>query len=565
MNLAQAHYLLFGNPFGIPVVGFLGGLFAAIAYRFLIPGIRGTKSVSEVIVSVIKRIFLGAAVVFAFLGLSILSAIPYGGGSHELIVGFRVALVLAPFWAAFALVDIHTVPAKDGAARDELRESSSRKRKILIGVILACLSSGIVLKAMLAKPPPSSEDTERETRYKQRDLAIAQCAGEIQNVADEYYIDSLLLDANMVDQFTLKHLLGDRGVRSVELRAGRLKGRNKDERDTWGVVAVSGDSSSRLEVGANSQFVRFDLAPKGESLCSNADGFSVGGNGPDSPFAPNTCLRATPDKNSFASHAIKALPANDGTGFIRWSLVEQSTGNVLVALTSSDSPNSPIRQGGGSKNEWKIAKFGEVSCRQAYFTLTNALRGKPQNTRQSLSLVRRKIEPRIVDLSSDAITWSEIRVDEIEAPEAGKTGAERTSPWGKDWEIAYRKAEVEGFADVGDELIDYKAGELLSLGHLKYEDKWIQPTYAGASSSGFAFVFGRPDGIRLVRYNFDGELQWQGKIRVNGRDNSVATWPEITSVKWANSELRIYIFRRNGQNGSHWLVRIPNATIGVGK
>lgn len=564
MNLAQIDYLLFGNLFGMPVVGLLGGLFAAIAYRLLNPEIRGTKSVSDAIASSIKRIFLGAAVVFAFLVLSILSAIPYGGGSHGLIFGFRVALVLAPFWAALAVVDIRTTPAKNEAVRDESVASSSGKWKTLIGVILACFSAGIVLKTMVVKPPPSSEDTERETRYKQRELAIAQCTSEIQNVSDEYNIGSLLLDANVVDQFTLKYLLGDRGVRSVELRADRLKGRN-NERDAWGVVAVSGDNSSRLEVDADSQYVRFDLAKKGDPLCSTSYGFSVGGNGPDSPFAPNTCLRATPDKKSLASHAIKALPTNDGTKFIRWSLVEQSTGNVLVALTSSDSPNSPVRQRGGSKNEWKIAKFGEISCRQPYFTLTNALRGVPQNSRQSLSLVRRKIEPKIVDLSSDAITWSEIRVDEIEAPEAGKTGAERTSPWGKDWEIAYRKAEVDGFADVGGELIDYKAGELLSLGHLKYEDKWVQPPHVGASPHGFAFVFGRPDGMRLVRYGFDGELQWQGKIQVNGRDNSVPAWPEIMGVKWADSELRIYVFRRSGQAVSHWLIRIPNSIIGVGK
>lgn len=564
MNLAQIDYLLFGNPFGLPVSGFFGGLLAAIALRSLNPETNGTKSVSEVIVSSIKRLLLGAAVVIAFLVLSILSAIPYGGGNHGLIFGFRVALVLAPFWIALAVVDIRTAPAKGEAERDESGGSSRGKWKILIGITLASLSAGIVLKAMLAKPPPSSEDIERETKYKQRELAIAQCAGEIKNVADEYNIESLLLDANVVDQFTLKNLLGDRGVRSVELKASQLKGQNK-ERDSWGVVAVSGDQSSRIEVDTDSQYVRFDLANKGDPLCSTAYGFSVGRNGPHSPFAPNTCLRATPDKKSLATHAIKAVPSNDGTRFIRWSLVEQSTGNVLVALTSSDSPSSPHRQEGGAENEWKLAKFGVVSCRQPYFSLTNALRGVPQNSRQSLSLVRRKIEPKIVDLSSDSITWQEIRVDEIEATEAGKSGVERTSPWGMDWEIAYRKAEVDGFADVGAELIDYKAGELLSLGPLKYGDKWVQPSYVGASSSGFAFVFGRPDGIRLVRIDFNGELQWQGKVQANGRDDSVPAWPEIMNVKWADSELRIYVHRRSGQSTSHWLMRIPNSTIGVGK
>lgn len=559
MSLAQTDYLLFGNLFGIPVVGFIGGLFAAIAYRSLNPAIRGTRSVSEVIVSAIKRVFLGAAVVFAFLVLSILSAIPYGGGSHWLIFSFRIALVLAPFWAAFAIIDIRAGSIKDEAGPAE----SSGKWKALFGLILACLSVGIVLKAIFVNPPLSSEAIERKKRYEQRELAIARCASELQNLADEYIVDSLLLDANLINRFTLQHLLGDRGIRFIELRANQLKIRNST-REGWGVMTLNGDDFSRLEVDLDSKYVRFDLSKNGDPHC-NTSKFYAFESGANSPFAPDTCLRVTQSRESLASHAIKALPLGDGTGFIRWSLLEQSTGNALAALTSSDSANNPIQQGGGSENEWKIAKFGEVSCRQPYFTLTNALRGVPQNTRQSLSLVRRKIEPKMLDLSSDTITWSEIRVDEIEAPEISKTGAERTNTWGKDWETAYRKAEVEGFADVGGELIDYKAGELLSLGNLKYEGKWVQPSYVGASSNGFAFVFGRPDGIRLVRYNFDGELQWQGKIRVNGRDNSVAAWPEIMSVKWADTELRIYIFRRSGQNGSDWLIRVPNSTIGVGK
>lgn len=560
MNLAQIDYLLFGNLFGMPVVGFFGGLFVAIAYRLLNPETVGTKSVSEVIASALKRIFLGGAFVFVFLALSILSAIPYGGGNHGLILGFRVALVLAPFWAAFAVVDIRTALAKDDDVREESGGSSSGKWKIPIGVTLVCLSAVIVLKAMLVKPPPSSEDTEREARGKQRDLAIARCASEIQNVANEYIVDSLLLDANLIDQFTLQHLLGDRGIRFIELRANQLKGRS-NERDGWGVMTVQGDSSSQLEVESDSKYVRFDLSKNGDPLC-NTSKFDAFETGPHSPFAPDTCLRVTPDRQSVASHAIKALPADDGTEFIRWSLIEQSTGNALAALTSSDSPNSPERQRGGSENEWKIAKYGEVSCRQPYFTLTNALRGVPQNTRQSLSLVRRKIEPKIVDLSSDAITWSEIRVDEVEAPEAGKTGAERTAPWGKDWELAYKKAESVGFADVGGELIDYKAGELLSLGSLKLESKWFNP-YVGASHNGFVVVFGRQNGIHLVRYSLDGEMQWQGRIQVKGRDNSVPEWPEIMSIKWAESEIRIYVFRRNGQSVSHWLLRVPNSMVGV--
>ena len=76
MNLAQTDYLLFGNLFGMPVVGFFGGLFAAIAYRLLNPEINGTKSVSEVIGSAIKRIFVGGVIAFAVLLLAILSAIP---------------------------------------------------------------------------------------------------------------------------------------------------------------------------------------------------------------------------------------------------------------------------------------------------------------------------------------------------------------------------------------------------------------------------------------------------------------------------------------------------------
>lgn len=456
---------------------------------------------------------------------------------------------------------IRSDSAMDEAA-PESTNSPNASRTILFATILACLSAGIVSTAVVIKPiPPSSEDLEREARGKKRDLALAKCAGEIQQVADEYVVESLLLDAPLIEQFALKQLLGDRGIRFVELRADRI-GVQNSERKAWGVLAVSGIQGSRIELNPDSRYVRFDLAKIEDPLCTKSYGFGIGGTGPEAPFAPDTCIRATPGNKSFASHAIRAIPASDGTGLIRWSLVEQSSDKVLVALTSSDAPDSPVQQ---PANGGKSAKFGLVSCNQPYFTLINALNGVAQQGRQSLSLTRRRIEPKLADLSSDAIAWAEIRVDEIEVPEAGKTGAERTSPWGKDWERAYDKAERTGFADVGEELIDFKSGELLSLGALKYEEKWIQPTYVGASSNGFAFVFGRPDGLRLVRFGFDGELKWQGKIQVNGRDSSVPAWPEIMNVKWAENELRIYVFRRNGQNVSHWLMRVPNSVIGVGK
>ncbi|SMC20907.1 hypothetical protein SAMN02745857_01077 [Andreprevotia lacus DSM 23236] len=555
MNFSQIDYLFFGHLSGMPVIGFFGGIFAAIAYRLLDPEKVGTKSVSEVIISALKRILLGGAIFLVFLVLSILSAIPYGGGNRGLFLACRVAFVLAPFWAAFTVVDVRTAQATRVDAQDESGGKPSGKWH-MVGITLACLSAVIVLRAMLATPPLSPEEIESKAQGKQRELAIAQCSKEISTVANEYIVDSLLLDANMINKNALESLLGGQGVRFVELKAGQIKIWNS-KKEKWGVMIFDGDDRNNIELDSNKKYVRFELSRNGDPLCETSTLHILDGS-PRAPFAPGACLRMVPDQKSLASHAIKALPAGDKTGFIRWSLLEQASGHVLAALISSDLPHSPARQGGGADIEWKIAQYGAVSCRQPYFTLTNALRGVPQNTRQSLSLVTRKIEPELVDLGVKSIIWPEIKVDEVEGP----AGPNNTYPWGKDWEFAYKKAESTGFADVGTELIDYKAGELLSLGNLKFEGQWLNP-HIGASPNGFVAVFGRPNGIHLVRYALDGEMQWQGIIQVNGRDSTAPARPDIAEIKWEENEVDIYVFRKNGKGESRWLLQVPNAMIGL--
>jgi hypothetical protein len=554
MTWVDINYLLFGNPLlGYPVAGFSAGLLAALATRLCEPQKTGTKSFSDVLGSVLIRIFLGIVIAFVFLVLNILSAIPYGGGNQGLFLIFRTAFVLAPFWAAYAFVDIRT-----GAARTAAKQNNAVRidRKFIAGSLLILISAGLVLRTFMP-PALSAKDMEREARNKRYWKALPVCKKELSGIASEYLVESLLLDTNKIEQFTLKRLLGDKGVRFVELKADVIEGKN-EKTDAWGLGGYRDLVS--LMVDKEVKYVRFDLSIDGDSRCSNE--IRISSTGPRAPFSPYACIRVTTDQQARASHAIKAFPLDDGSGLIRWTLVEQSTGNVLAALTSGDQPNNPRRVRGASS--WE-----SIDCDQPYFTFTNVLRGTPPNTRQGLSLVRRKIKPRVVDLGSDAIAWPEIPVDETRIPDSKGNEDKRTHPWGKDWKAAYGRAEETGFADVGGELIDYANGELLSLGSLKFGPDsskfgphWLHGE-TGASKHGFVFVFQRPSGIHLVRYDFDGEMKWQGLIRPNGYDKSTAGKLNLSSVKWADDEIRIYVYKRNEKDASYSLLRIPDSVVGV--
>lgn len=72
-------------------------------------------------------------------------------------------------------------------------------------------------------------------------------------------------------------------------------------------------------------------------------------------------------------------------------------------------------------------------------------------------------------------------------------------------------------------------------------------------------------GIHLVRYDLNGVMRWQGIVHVNGRDDSELNRADIGRVKWADSEVRIYLSRGQGAASSILMLRIPNSSIGVGK
>jgi hypothetical protein len=432
------------------------------------------------------------------------------------------------------------------------------KWKGLAGAVLACLSTSLAMRAIIFTPPPSADGIKARAEAERHMHAAAQCEGELRQIDDEYIVDSLLLDTNFSEINTIERLLGDSGIRFVELKANRFK-LPYDEAERWGVWLLPGNGGKTYDVNPDTKYVRFELSKAGDPHC-DASSHNRLDIKLQAPFAPDACIRVTTDQKSLASHAIKALPATDGTDFIRWTLLEQSSGNALVALTSSDRPDRPEGSSGGGKS--RSVKYGKISCFGPYFTLPQALGGIPGHATPSLSLVRRRIEPRLVDLNSDSVIWSEINVDAAEAPKAEAQSIKDTALFGEGWRTAYAKAQSSGYASVDRELIDYKAGELLSLGTLKFEKELSYP-HTTASKHGFAILFNPGSGMHLARFALNGELEWQGIIRIKGDPDPTSRPPSIESIRWDEEEIKIYLVKFKENVATYRLLTIQNSLVGI--
>ena len=566
MDLVHINYLLFGSLHGLAGICFFGGILAALAYRLAKPEVNRTIPFSGVISLMLFRIAIGGAVFIGSLFLGFLSAIPYGGGNKTLFAITRITLTLAPFWAGFAVAKMGRISAK---VEEKENDSDSRPigfGRIIVSTALACVSIGVVFRATFF---PLPEDPDQEARIQRRNQAIAQCRTEIQNIADEYIIDSLLIDINFFDESDLIELLGDKGIRFVEIRTGIVKPYpSEGEKDRWGISGHAHGERHIFDMDKNTNYVKYDLSVKGDSRCINRT-YWLGIEDPKRPFAPDTCIRETPVQQSTASHAIKVLPSEMGEGFIRWSLLEQSSGKILAALTSDiQSFSSRVR-----------TPKGFVDCRNLYHSLTSALNGSVENRRPSLSLIKRVIQSEHIDLSSEDMSWPAIYVDEVALPQNPHDTEKGDMPrWAKSWESAYRKAEATGFGTDSEVLINYEAGELLSLNHVMFApiNQFGSPSHKViASKYGFAVIFWHSDRktLGLVRYGLDGKIKWHGLILVN-RDNdaipSVETetnsllWWQLNDINWDEDEIQIYFGKGTVKEiKSHWILRVPNSMIGM--
>lgn len=288
---------------------------------------------------------------------------------------------------------------------------------------------------------------------------------------------------------------------------------------------------------------------------------------PHAPFFPNACIRVEPVSESVATHTIN-LREDQRSGFRHWALVERATGNELVALATNDATSSSLGRQTSDARELKRVRFGKVNCRDPYFSMLNTLHGSQVSTPERLSLQRRTVMSKSVIDPEEAANWPQLKAHEENVDSESKADEHRPGDKGEnDWERAFQAARSSGWADYEGDLIDYRAGELISLPNVKLGANWLKNVTKAASRHGFVFVSpmrrGGKQDLLLLRFSLDGSLQWQGHVRPMAEHAGLTDFDPL-DVNWRNGEIRILGFRRTAAHDTQrWMFTIPESAIGV--
>ncbi|CBJ41157.1 hypothethical protein (plasmid) [Ralstonia solanacearum CMR15] len=406
------------------------------------------------------------------------------------------------------------------------------------------------------------EIDERIRESNQRAVITEACRAELPTVANMYTANSVLIESGSVEAATLKSLLGGQGLRFVEIKAGTLHDPH-GKKNGWGITF----NQSPYRVDERFPYVRFSLSDKAGSDCNRIT--SPDFSRPFVPFSPDACLRIEPATESMAELALRAIPGKTAADGIQWVLAMRDSGNVLVALTSTDNPQRPVNNGRYDSPNSRYSKqvaFGALSCHGAHDGLLNTLNGRRPLPPPHLALASLDVEAEQSESNEGRFAWHDVWVNERLTPERNAN----IGPWyrktetsGHDWEQAYRKAESIGWATVGDLLLDYQSGEMLHL-------TGVQSGSHIAFEKGFMHAKPPPDGTKndsvlLTRYSPDGRIQWRGIIhpKVSHADEIGSFHP--ADIFWDGLEVRIVGWRRRllEHRTESWEFVIPRSSIGL--
>jgi hypothetical protein len=420
-------------------------------------------------------------------------------------------------------------------------------------------------------------EAKREHRVKQ-EAAVAACVAQLSTVQAQYSTESIVVESGEIERATLISLLGDQGLKFIELKTGWLDAQSGSA-GRWG-VRTFGSNVFNGETLAdpvylaepNVAYLRFSLGRKGEMPCDEQAAKMFGLDRPRAPFAPEACIRVESISEPAATHTIK-LRKDAGSKFSSWALVEQGTDKMLFGLATADAPNSPGRENARDARELKQVRFGEVGCRDPYFSMLRTLYRSQAQEPDRLSLRRRIVNAKAaVDLFEDA-GWlqarTEVRAEErkINGLEKERAEARLLDTEGADWVVAFQAARNSGWTDLGGDLIDFQAGELISLGNVNINGRWTGRQLRAASRDGFVLVVpytreGRQD-LSLVRFSPDGAVLWQGMVRSRSQHRGLTDF-DPASVTWERGEIHIVGSRRTANDEVQtWMFTIPESAIGV--
>lgn len=355
--------------------------------------------------------------------------------------------------------------------------------------------------------------------------------------------DSLLIESGYAKEGAIHTLLGDQGLRFVELQAVRMPALPGEAQSQWGVK--SGESFFLLPRPEN--LLRLSLGKQGDPACTDQRDFGLDNDRRElPPFAPEACIRVEVATVARATHALRAVPHTDQQGVPCWSLVDRSSGASLLSPATRDDPDAPRNAGSG--NGTRAPAFGAAACSSVEADVTSLLIGSPPAGGERLAFMRHTVKAEAISAELGSGQWPMVKataalIDDVKAAEelrypAGQPGQ---------WKHVFDGDRRSGQQLYGEQLADFTIGALISLAQSDANGKPINASYL---TTPFGFIVaGRPDvhpasGLPLVGFARDGRLLWRAAIAVAaGRDVDLAQ-ARVLKLKVDGPRLLIYVERQ---------------------
>jgi hypothetical protein len=282
------------------------------------PGmINGRVSLlGQVLMSIMKRLFLCVLIAGIAVFLAIASAIPYGGGSGQLILLAWAAVLLGPIWVLYPLTQFFSQPAaNDQVDHSQLADASTffAPKFRVTRLLVAGVAVGVWISFMLYW---LRDDDRHATEVAESDANRILAAHTAPIPVRGLYTGSMNLHA------ALYGMLVESRLPFIEIRS--------DSGAAWLLTLVK-DSQPLINQTEQYRYIRLSLGKQGAPNCltwlSSVEDWTTG-----PPVRPHTCVLAqfTNDIESDIELHVDASKASSRR--LSWELIDRAKGKLLLSI-----------------------------------------------------------------------------------------------------------------------------------------------------------------------------------------------------------------------------------------
>lgn len=359
----------------------------------------------------------------------------------------------------------------------------------------------------------------------------ARCEVEQEQLPSSIVVDGFLDEGAALRTRVLYALFAERHLDFIEVKvpqsgadAGRIAYPDGDGESGWFLPSSKGS------------YVRLQLGKKGDPACVDLP-YGLSDRMDRPPFLPDTCIAATYSNAPTARYALSL-----GTGASRdtrqygsWVLLDRTTGQPIVRLTTTDTPGRVSSAGlglslparplvGDCRSPHTIIVdrlIGSDSARQTQLLLVERVDAKPDVT----SIDQAASNMPLVRAISEPFLYSEAEEGSLFAPEIRQS----------EWKLAIEQAFSAGYADYGSTLVDLRARRLISLAPTSRANSY--PWQVFAVGEAFLVVSTSPGWYEtssnlMALYSRDGRLLWAVHVEKPGPADIQCThwWPQAAYI-----------------------------------